>query len=246
LNLTVGDAETAAGSLTVSGSSSNPTLVPNANIVFGGSGSNRTVTVTGAAGQTGTATITVSVSDGQLSANSSFVLTVNASTTGTLSLTNATLITIPDVGQGTPYPSSITVSGMGGTITQVTVTLNNLTHTFPSDIDIMLLGPNGQGVMIFSDVGGSSSMSGVTVTLSDNASSSLPINGRIKTGTYKPTDAEPGDSMLAPAPAAPYGATLSTFNGISANGTWSLYVLDDGTGDSGTISDGWVLQLTTQ
>ena len=62
---TVGDAETAAGSLTVSGSSSNPTLVPNANIVFGGSGANRTVTVTPAANQNGTATITVTVSDGQ-------------------------------------------------------------------------------------------------------------------------------------------------------------------------------------
>src|SRR5207247_1060951 len=45
-NFTIGDVETAAASLTVSGSSSNPALVPNANIVFGGSGSNRTVTVT--------------------------------------------------------------------------------------------------------------------------------------------------------------------------------------------------------
>ena len=66
LAFTVGDAETAAASLTVSGSSSNPTLVPNANIVFGGSGANRTVTVTPAANQTGTATITVTVSDGSL------------------------------------------------------------------------------------------------------------------------------------------------------------------------------------
>ena len=52
---TVGDAETAAGSLTVSGSSNNTTLVPNGNIVFGGSGANRTVTVTPAANQNGTA-----------------------------------------------------------------------------------------------------------------------------------------------------------------------------------------------
>ena len=50
LAFTVGDAETAAGSLTVTGSSSNTTLVPNANITFGGAGANRTVTVTPAAG----------------------------------------------------------------------------------------------------------------------------------------------------------------------------------------------------
>ena len=82
LNFTVGDVETAAGSLTVSGSSNNTTLVPNANIVFGGSGANRTVTVTPVAGQTGTATITVTVSDGQSSTPTSFQLTVNATLTG--------------------------------------------------------------------------------------------------------------------------------------------------------------------
>jgi hypothetical protein len=75
---TVGDVETAAGSLTVAGSSSNTTLVPNANIVFGGSGASRSVTVTPAADQNGSATITVSVSDGTASTPDTFVLTVSA------------------------------------------------------------------------------------------------------------------------------------------------------------------------
>lgn len=75
---TVGDAETAPGSLAVSGSSGNTALVPNANISFGGSGANRTVTVTPAANQNGTATITVTVSDGSQTASASFVLTVTA------------------------------------------------------------------------------------------------------------------------------------------------------------------------
>jgi hypothetical protein len=47
----------------VTGASSNTTLVPLANIVFGGSGANRTVTVTPAANQFGTANITVTVQD---------------------------------------------------------------------------------------------------------------------------------------------------------------------------------------
>ncbi|MBI4356397.1 MAG: hypothetical protein HY559_00750, partial [Gammaproteobacteria bacterium] len=63
LTFTIGDAETAGDSLTVEGSSSNPTLVPNANIVFGGSGANRTVTATPVSNQSGTATITVTVTD---------------------------------------------------------------------------------------------------------------------------------------------------------------------------------------
>lgn len=78
LAFTVGDAETAAGSLGISGVSNNQTLVPNGNIVFGGSGANRTVTVTPANGQTGTATITVTVTDGGGAQTSrSFNVTVN-------------------------------------------------------------------------------------------------------------------------------------------------------------------------
>src|SRR5204863_55112 len=111
---TVNDADTAATSLTLSGSSSNPTLVPVGNIVFGGSGSSRTVTVTPAANQTGTATIGVTVSDGALTANDTFVLTVNSSVSGTASFTNASAITIPDSGAGTPYPSTIDVAGTAG------------------------------------------------------------------------------------------------------------------------------------
>jgi len=76
LAFTVGDAETAAGSLTVTGSSSNPTLVPNGNIVIGGSGANRSVTVTPVSGLVGSATITGTVNDGTTTANDTFVLTV--------------------------------------------------------------------------------------------------------------------------------------------------------------------------
>ena len=78
LAFTVGDVETPAASLTATGSSSNNTLVPNANIVFGGSGANRTVTVTPATGESGTATITVTVSDGTDTASDTFLLTVTA------------------------------------------------------------------------------------------------------------------------------------------------------------------------
>ncbi|MDF7823488.1 BNR repeat-containing protein [Pontiellaceae bacterium B12227] len=64
------------GLITLSGNSTNTTLVPPANIVFGGSGSNRTVTVTPAAGQGGDAEIIVVASDGSLSFTNSFILTV--------------------------------------------------------------------------------------------------------------------------------------------------------------------------
>lgn len=78
LAFTVADAETAPGSLTLSRQSGNLTLVPLSGIVFGGSVSNRTVTVTPATNQTGSATITVTVTDAHgLSASDSFVISVS-------------------------------------------------------------------------------------------------------------------------------------------------------------------------
>jgi Putative Ig domain len=76
VNFTVGDAQTAAGLLTVSAASSNTALVPVSGIAFGGTGANRTITVTPLANQNGSATISVTVSDGTLTAVTSYVLTV--------------------------------------------------------------------------------------------------------------------------------------------------------------------------
>ena len=75
---TIGDSETAAASLTLSGSSDNTALVPAAAIVFGGAGSSRNVTVTPQAGQTGSANITISVNDGTDSTTSAFLLNVRS------------------------------------------------------------------------------------------------------------------------------------------------------------------------
>jgi subtilisin-like proprotein convertase family protein len=249
LNFTVGDPETAAGSLGLSGSSSNTTLVPNGNIVFGGSASNRTVTVTPVAGQSGTTAITLTVSDGALSASSSFTLTVLSGAIGSRSFTNTAKITIPSVGNASPYPSPITVSGMAGSISNVTVTLRGFTHTWPADVDVLLVGPGAQKAVILSDVGGGNALNNITLTLSDSAAAAL-TTAKIVAGTYKPTNIEPGengelDSFSAPAPVGPYTSPLSVFGGQTPNGTWSLFVVDDGAGDSGSFATGWSITITT-
>jgi hypothetical protein len=77
IGFTIGDAETDPTSLRVTATSDNQALTPNANITLGGSGANRTVTITPAANQSGAATVTITVSDGVSTASDTFVLTVN-------------------------------------------------------------------------------------------------------------------------------------------------------------------------
>jgi len=88
LAFTIGDSHTAADSLVLTKSSSDTVLVPLANIVFGGSGASRTVTVTPAAGQDGDADIGIVVSDGVFSTTNTFLLTVLPEGTVVASVTN--------------------------------------------------------------------------------------------------------------------------------------------------------------
>src|SRR4051794_9395122 len=63
-------------------------------------------------------------------------------------------------GPSSPYPSSITVSGTRGPVVEgsLEVTLNNVSHTFPQDLDILLVGPNGKGAILMSDACGTTDL----------------------------------------------------------------------------------------
>ena len=82
----IGDAGYAANLLTLGAMSSDPSLVPVTNLVFGGSLSNRTITVTPLAGNTGTTLLTLIVTNpAGLTAGSQFTLTVtNAADTNSV------------------------------------------------------------------------------------------------------------------------------------------------------------------
>jgi Ca2+-binding RTX toxin-like protein len=86
LNLTVSDALTPAGVLKLSAASSNTTLVSTSAVAFGGSGANRTVTITPVAGRTGTAVVTVKAAD-PLGLVASVPITVKVGGTGADTLT---------------------------------------------------------------------------------------------------------------------------------------------------------------
>ena len=159
--------------------------------------------------------------------------------TGVTSFSNPAAITIPSSGDVDPYPSTIVVPDGVTSVSKVTVTLLNFSHTDPTDVDILLVGPGGN-VLLMSDAGGSGTVSNLTLTF-DDAGGSVP--SPFASGTYRPTNVDDGDAFPNDSrpPSDPYGAALSVLNGTDPSGTWALYVVDDRGGLSGSILDGWKL-----
>jgi subtilisin-like proprotein convertase family protein len=174
------------------------------------------------------------------------VLTIVAAPASAATFSNTTSLTIPagapttTFGPATPYPSTIAVSGLTGAITDVKATLTNISHTYPADIRVLLVGPSGQDVVLLSGVGGGTDILNTSLTFEDASATTVPTP--IVAGTYRVTGT--GFGGPAPAPAAPYGAALAIFNGTIPNGTWQLYVYDANGSDYGTMG-GWSLEITT-
>jgi hypothetical protein len=145
------------------------------------------------------------------------------------------------IGAASPYPLNLGVAAVTGTITRLAVRLNNFSHTFPEDMDFLLVGPGGQKAMFMSDVGTGVDAVGLNLTFEDGAPAPPST---LVSGTYAPTDLAAGDAMAGPAPAGPYTSTLSVFNGTNPNGTWSLYAVDDAAADTGSLA-GFSLLITT-
>lgn len=163
------------------------------------------------------------------------------------------------------YPSLITVVGVTPNQRVPRVILKDVTHQFPDNLDILLVGPQGETFVLMADVGGNAAIGqqGVDLMFYDLAGRVLPDALTPAEGVYEPTSWEPGQaSFPAPAPAAPYnepGSVLGgsgaqtlagAFSGSNQNGVWKLYVRDDGGsfdgatgGTTGCVNNGWQLQF---
>lgn len=173
-------------------------------------------------------------------------------------------------GPGPVYPSTITVSGLTGTVTDVNVTLLDVRTTgdnnsppqhWVEDADIMVSAPNpATNVILMSDAGGNNDVtSGPVVdadlTFDDQAANQLPADtGPLVSGTYRPVDddddvgPQPGfetDVWAPPAPTPTNSTSLATFNGTDPNGTWSLWMVDDQNQSSVNINGGWCIDIIT-
>jgi hypothetical protein len=177
----------------------------------------------------------------------------------TTTFQNSSPITIPASGNATPYPSSIVVSGLQPVVSNLTVTLHAFSHQNPIEVGSVLVAPDGRAMLLHFCVGGNTSISPVTFSLSD-AGASLPsgLTPLAPGGIYRPTNHDciaslpnfpppgPGTNYANPGPHLGGTATLNgTFGGADPNGTWNLFVADFNASSTGSIAGGWSLTLTT-
>ena len=107
------------------------------------------------------------------------------------------------------------------------------------------------------NAGGLAAGGPVTLNFTDTAGAVVPDNGPLVTGDFEPTSFGTVANFPAPAPAGPYnlpggtvGGTgtqtlLGSFGGSNANGTWNLYVREDGAagGVVGNVAGGWGIEF---
>jgi subtilisin-like proprotein convertase family protein len=168
-------------------------------------------------------------------------ITIGVNPSTPQSFSQFSTIIVPD-GNANPYPSQLTVSGLPTTgVTVKSVKLGNVNHTFPDDMDIVLVSPTGQAVIIMSDAGGGADEVALDYTFDDAAATTMADATLNPTGTFKPTNFGATDNFPSPGPGSLTQATptLSTFTG-NLNGDWKLYVVDDATGDVGFIGN-WTI-----
>jgi hypothetical protein len=157
-------------------------------------------------------------------------------------------------GPANHYPGRITVSGLAGTVTKVTVTAISLGAS--PELDMALVGPNGQAVMLLSDacsaeksfLGGNGT---ADWTFDDAAPTVVPSacgeNSTPTTSHFQLTNfGNPEEDVFPGGPQGPFLNKLAFLAGGSPNGNWDLFMVDDTEAVLGFLLHGWVLTLEVE
>ena len=133
-------------------------------------------------------------------------------------------IRIPASGTAGTVSDSMNIN-FNGAVTDVNLFVS-VNHTKSSDLDIILIAPNGDSVTVFANKSTNTLDNNIITTFDDNADSSL-INGRYASFYAK---IKPENSMN------------SKFAGDNAKGFWKIKIRDEVSSNSGFLY-GWGLQI---
>ncbi len=156
-------------------------------------------------------------------------------------------ITIPSAGPASVYPFTNLIAGVTGSVQQVTLTVSNLTHPYPADLQMLLVSPTGQAVLFLAGGSNGAPVAGATLTFDDTAATGVPAQSAITSGVYRPTVIGLVPALPAPAPTNGYATNLAAFTGSDPNGVWSLFINAGSTNGAaaGSVA-GWSLNFVTQ
>jgi subtilisin-like proprotein convertase family protein len=163
-----------------------------------------------------------------------------------LTYANGAVQNILDGAQVTPVSTIVVPSTVKGSIADLNVKLRSLDHQSPNDLAVMLVGPQGQALVLMGDAGNTNTIVNTFLTFDDEAASQLPDPGNIISGTYKPSNFLSNSNIFTSGAPAPNVEQLANFKGTDPRGTWSLYILDDMLNNAnGRLASGWELIITT-
>ena len=144
--------------------------------------------------------------------------------TGLSTVSSGTLnLSIPD-NNVAGRSSNLVVSGQVGGIVDLDVTLN-VAHTAVGNLVVTLTSPHGTTIPLVNRRGGTGD-NFTGLVLDDQAATAVSAGAAPFTGRFRPE------------------TSLSTFNGFSPNGTWTLNISDLSALDTGTLQN-WSLNFTT-
>ena len=173
---TVNDAQTPAAQLGVSVTSNNQTLVPDGNIGFGGSDTNRLMIISPAVNQAGIAQITVTVQDTDGNTSSTtFQFTVVGTTPPVVNQPpSISKINDQTVVVGTSLPIiTFTVSDDLTAVGDLKVTATSSNQSLIPANNISLGGNTGTRTLLLNLASGKTGVSAITVTVTDNSTPAL-------------------------------------------------------------------------
>ncbi len=195
--------------------------------------------ISGTAEQAGTFTFGITAANANGSDTQSIQVTI---VPGSLfSYSNASFISIPSLGNASPYPSTIQVTGLLGSLVSLRVGIQGLTHSRLDDLDLFLMAPSGQVCALMSDAGGTNVGTALNLVFDDAAAAPVSDSTAILSGTYRPANYE-ATEPLPPGGTGTIGTSLQALTASPAAGTWSLFVSDDTDLSGGSILS-WSLEL---
>jgi subtilisin-like proprotein convertase family protein len=151
-------------------------------------------------------------------------------TAATRTVVDETPRPIPDNGTIAP---GIAIAGVGPHLSDVDVQ-TSIAHTFAADLDVVLISPAGTQVTLTADNAEDRNNVFRGTLWDDDAGDSNPP-GAVTDNVFQNNVAE---SPLVPEEA------MGAFVGENPNGTWTLSVEDDNSGDTGTL-ERWSVAVTT-